>query len=102
MSERLRDVHSLLQHDHAKRNPGYPANEANYGKDTEKGEYHCRRIVMSYKVVNSRSNTKRDMENTGDPNELLGEGPRKSEVAPGYSECDDQDENEENDRVCIE
>lgn len=57
---------------------------------------------MPYKVVNSRSNTKHDMKDTGDPDELLGEGPRKSEIAPGHSESDNQDENKENDGVCIE
>lgn len=57
---------------------------------------------MPRKVVYGRSDTKYNMENTGDPNELLGEGPRKGEVSPRDSECDNQDENEENDGVCIQ
>ena len=57
---------------------------------------------MPREVVDCRPNTKDDIQDPCDPNELLGECARECEVSPGEDERDDQDEDEEDDGVRIE
>lgn len=82
MAEALCDIHCLLQHDDAEGNSGDPADEADDAEDTEKGEDDGSRVVAAVEVVDACSDAECDVQDSGDPDELLGEGSRCGEVGP--------------------
>lgn len=49
---------------------------------------------MSHKVVNSSANAEEDVQDTGDPDELLCECTGKGEVSPRQNQSDGEDKNE--------
>lgn len=102
MTKALRYVHGLLQHDNAKWNPGDPADETDNTEDTEEGEDNGSRVIMAVKVVNACPDAEDDMQDTGDPDELLCEGSCGGEVSPGKSKGAYEDECEKNDGIGVE
>ena len=56
---------------------------------------------MSHKVVDSRANAEENVENTGDPDELLCKCTGEGEVRPGQDQSDGQDENEQDYCICV-
>lgn len=83
MTEAFSDVHGLLQHDHAEWYSGDPADEAEDAEDTEEGEHDRGGVVLAIKVVDACSDSERDVQNAGDPDELLRECSCRGEIRPG-------------------
>lgn len=57
---------------------------------------------MPREIIDRSPDTENDMQNSRDPDELLGKGSRECKVCPGEDERDDQDENKEDDSVRVE
>lgn len=97
MPEGTRDVHCLLQHDHAEWNARDPRDETDDAENREDEEHHGGGIVMPVEVVYGGSDAEHDLQNARDPDELLRERPRGEEVGPREDEggCEDEDEEEE-------
>ena len=71
-------------------------------KDTEDSEDHCGGIVVSHKVVDSSANTEKDIQDTSNPDELLGECTGKGEVCPGENQRDGENKNEQDDGIGVQ
>ena len=74
MTVLFRYINSSLQHQNAKGNAWNPADKADYVEDAEQQENDTARPVATREHVESRDKPEDDVEDTGDPNELLREG----------------------------
>ena len=102
MPETLRNVHSLLQHDHRKGDPRYPTHETDDTKYRKQYKHHRRRVIMLYEVIHSRSDTEYDLKDTGYPYELFCKCSCQGKVAPGEDEGNKEHEYEEDNGVRVE
>lgn len=82
MSIALGNVHARLEHQHTERDPRDPAHEAYDTEDREEHKDNSGRVVFLDEVEDGRADTKCDIQNASDPNELLCEGARHGEVQP--------------------
>lgn len=96
------DIHCLLQHDDSKWDARNPADEADDGKDGEKGKDNASTPKAAVQIVDCCSNCKYAIQYPGNPHELFGEGSSGEEISPGKGECDTDDESEEDDCVGVE
>lgn len=88
MTETLGYIHGLLQHDDAEGDSRDPADETDNAEDAEEGENHGCRVVMTIEVVDTCPDTECNVQNPGDPDELLGESSRSGKISPGKDEGD--------------
>ena len=82
MAEAFGYIHGLLQHDDAEGYSRYPTNEADDAENTEKGKDDGSRIIVAVEIVDACANAEGDVQDAGDPNELLCEGSGGGEVGP--------------------
>lgn len=75
-------VHCLLQNDNAKGDSRNPADETDDAEDTENGEDDGGGVVMAVEIVDACSDAEHDVQDAGDPDELLGEGSSGGEISP--------------------
>lgn len=80
MAVLFRDIDGCLQHQNAEGNAWDPADKADHIEDAEQQEDNTARPVATRKHIESCDKSKDDVEDTGDPNELLREGARSPHV----------------------
>lgn len=98
----LRHIHARLQHDHAERNARDPADKKHDCEYREDEKDDPRSPLSAVEVIDGRSQRENTIEDTGDPDELLGKGTRGDEIRQGDDEGDDEHEDEEDQRVGVE
>lgn len=102
MSVRLGNIHARLEHQHTERDPRYPAHEAYDTKDPEKQKDNGGRVVFLDKVENGGADSERNIQDTGNPYELLRKSACHCKIQPRKSKGDTEHENEEDDCVRVE
>ena len=102
MAVLLGNINGRLEHQDTERYPWNPGDEAEDVEDGKNQEHDGRRVVVSCKVHNCRPETKDDLENGRDPDELLGKRPSQGKVGIAANQCDCQNEGEENNGICRE
>lgn len=102
MSVPLRHVNHSLQHEYTERDPGNPADEAEDVENAEDQKDNASRPVPSGKHVNGRDKAKYNVEDAGDPDELLGELARRPDVRVAEDSSHAENECEKDNRVGIE
>ena len=95
----LGHIHDGLQHQHTKGDARDPADETNDVEDRKDQEHDGGRVIMTHEIDNGGADTEDDLQDTGDPNELLGERPRKGEVDIAKDEGRAEDKSEQNNGV---
>ena len=75
-------VHDGLQHEDGEWNTWYPRDEADDVEDGQDEEKDGSGVVALSEEVDALTETKHDLQDPGDPDELLGEGSRKQKVRP--------------------
>ena len=82
MAEAFGDVHGLLEHHDAEWYPWYPTDEADDAEDAEKSKDHGGRVIVAVEIVDACADAEGDVQDSGDPDELLGKGSGGGEVGP--------------------
>jgi len=95
-------VHASLQHQNSKRYSRDPADKTDDGKDSEDCENNACAPQMPPKVVDCCSHRRSDVKYSREPDKLLGKGACGHEIAPRKYERNAEDENEEDEGICIE
>ena len=102
MTKLLRDVDRGLQHQNAEGDARDPADEADHVEDAEDQEDNASRPVAARKHVKRRDEAEDDVQDTGDPDKLLGEGARCPHVGVGQDRGHTEDEGEQDDGVRVQ
>ena len=82
MSVRLGHIHGGLKHHDTEWNAGYPTDETDDAENGKESEDDACGVVLLIEIIHCSCNSKDNMEDSSNPNELLGEQARKCEVQP--------------------
>jgi hypothetical protein len=85
----LGHVYCSLKHEHRKGYSWDPAEEADDIEDRKDKEHDCCAILMSGEVYRSRANAEYDLQDAGNPYNLLGERAYHPEVYETENESDE-------------
>jgi hypothetical protein len=102
MAVLLANINGGSEHESRKGDSRNPGPEAERHEQTKDQEHYSSRPVFAIQVKDGRSNCETHIENTSDPDELLGEESRKPDICEGEDKCDGEDKHEENDGTRVE
>lgn len=102
MTEALGDVDARLEDEGAEGDAGDPGDEEDNVEDGKDQKDDAAGVVLARQHVDCRGEAEDDVQDAGDPDELLGEDARERDVDGTEDDGDNEDKGEEDNGVCVQ